>query len=217
MQYCSKCKIKIRGNKVCCPLCQGSLSGEPESGAFPVLPEPRVSRISFFRIVTFLVLAVEIGFFITGYITGLAWTYLVMASVLLGWADLWVALYYRHKVIKLINFQTYLIMLVVLGVVYYTHFSFWATVWFYPAAFLGLAVTTIVIGRAERLAFEYYVVYLLWNIVFSFLQLIPILRGRNPLPLPACISMGLLFLLGAAALLFRPRELRRASGKWFNL
>ena len=30
MQECKKCKITIRGNKKCCPLCQGRLNGEPE-------------------------------------------------------------------------------------------------------------------------------------------------------------------------------------------
>ena len=31
MQYCPKCKIKIRGKKTCCPMCQGPLK-EVEGG-----------------------------------------------------------------------------------------------------------------------------------------------------------------------------------------
>ena len=54
MQHCSKCNIDIRGNKSCCPLCQGNLIGEPEDPAFPVLPERRLSRGMFLRICVFI-------------------------------------------------------------------------------------------------------------------------------------------------------------------
>ena len=30
MQYCPKCKVKVRGYKTECPLCQGRLTGTPE-------------------------------------------------------------------------------------------------------------------------------------------------------------------------------------------
>ena len=41
MQYCPKCRVKIRGNKSCCPLCRATLTGEGEDGAFPVLRQFR--------------------------------------------------------------------------------------------------------------------------------------------------------------------------------
>ena len=32
MQYCPKCRIKMRGDKAECPLCGGRVTGDPEPG-----------------------------------------------------------------------------------------------------------------------------------------------------------------------------------------
>ena len=44
MQYCRKCKVKIRGRKECCPLCNSHLyevEGEANF-AFPVLEKRKI-------------------------------------------------------------------------------------------------------------------------------------------------------------------------------
>ena len=53
MLYCGKCLIKIRGNKKCCPLCQGDLTGIPSSSVFPSLKRERISNLSLLKIFTF--------------------------------------------------------------------------------------------------------------------------------------------------------------------
>ena len=62
MQYCPKCRINIRGNKSCCPLCQGELAGEPAEDVFPVLVPRKISQASLLKIATFCFAAVEIAF-----------------------------------------------------------------------------------------------------------------------------------------------------------
>ena len=59
MQYCPKCKVKVRGYKTECPLCQGRLTGTPESPAYPVLKK-RVSRVSLLKILTFILAVIVI-------------------------------------------------------------------------------------------------------------------------------------------------------------
>jgi hypothetical protein len=220
MQYCPKCKIQVRGRKECCPLCQGPLSGEPEEGesAFPVIAPPRVSRVTFFRLCTFILLAFEAGMLITAYmVRDAAWPGVAGIAALLAWADLWITLYFRNNVMKLINVQFYIFMIVLLFFCNTPGRTVVILSFMLPVLFVLLAVITLISGHAAHLAFEVYAIYLLLDIVLSFLQVIPILKHTNPLPLPALISMSCMFLLGAAAVLFRPRELKRASGKWLHL
>lgn len=219
MQYCVKCHIKVRGHKRCCPLCQGPLSGEAEEGAFPAIPQPKISRLSFFRVCTFLMLTIETAFLICFYMRQAAWILWTMGFVLLGWADIWITMYFRHNVIKLVHMQFFIgivLMLVLKATGKLGVSSDWIWIWLFPACVLTLAITTIMVGKLSRIPFETYAIYLIWDIVFSFLQLIPLFMKLNPMPLPALVSMGLMALLAAAFLLFKPKETKRASRKWFR-
>ena len=61
MQYCPKCKIQIRGNKACCPLCQGKLTKDPQDPAFPALKHRIVTSFSIIKVSTFLFLVLELA------------------------------------------------------------------------------------------------------------------------------------------------------------
>ena len=102
MQECKKCKITIRGNKKCCPLCQGRLSGEPEDAAFPVIKRLPLTTDAVFRIALFLAVLAEIGlglicFLNGGWIPGIE---IAMIVIVFALADLRVALYFKGNLIK---------------------------------------------------------------------------------------------------------------------
>lgn len=219
MQYCPKCEIHITGNKECCPLCQGPVSGEPESSPFPVLKKPRISGVSLFKVSTFflLVLAISIGgvALVTDELSG--WMTVTMIFALLAWADTWIVSYYRNNPLMLITTEFYVLMLLCLGIdMKYTRMT-WSVPFVIPTAFLLLIVLTIVIAKAMKMSLEEYVLYLGFDVVFSVMQLIPVLLHRNRHPLPAVISMGLTLVFAAAVLIFRPKQLKNASDKWFRI
>lgn len=218
MQYCPKCKISIRGHKACCPLCQGKLQGEPEGEPFPVLTKPKVSNFTFFRICTFVLVILVLSMGLIKYLIGpQPWITILNLSAFLAWADLLVISWFRNNFMKTIVVQIYLVMLVTVILDAQTGMHGWSVSWVLPIAFLAIAAAATFIGHSSRLPLESYVMYLFWNVVLSFLQMIAIGIGKNPFPIPAVVSMFLLLILGAAVVIFRFKDLKSAAGKWFSL
>ena len=116
MQYCSKCRISIKGDKTECPLCGGRLTGDPEPGAFPVLQRNRFTHLSVVKVATFclltfiiIMLALELL-----YSFDLPWVPFAILGALIAWGDLMVGIYYRNNLIKTLTVETYLAMAVCL-------------------------------------------------------------------------------------------------------
>lgn len=224
MQYCPKCKIQIRGKKSCCPLCQGKLTQEPEDPAFPALKKRRVTSISLMKIATFLFLVLEIvmaGLWVlTQYQIGhfLPWIPLVMIGDLVVWINLLLAMYLRNNVMKIITVEAYLAIVIDYVIDRLTGFYGWSVIWMIPATFLGLAIVTLCIGKGAKLRLEDYIIYLAIDGVLCIaLQLVPILRGNNHFIWPAIICMDIYLILAAGTLVFRFRDLKSASAKYFNV
>ncbi|HIS81197.1 MAG TPA: hypothetical protein IAB52_07005 [Candidatus Scatomonas merdavium] len=219
MLYCSKCGISIRGNKRCCPLCQGELTGTPSEAAFPTLKRARITSLSLVKLFTFLFIALEIVWSAVGFLADftLAWVPFAMAGTLVAWLDAVLAVYFRNNVVKNITIQVYLVMIGGFVIDRFTGFHGWSVQWLIPCCFLGLVTTTIALGRGLPLRLEEYILYLAVDMVLSLLQTIFLVMGMNAFVWPAVISMAALLILGVAALLFRFRDLKNASEKLFHM
>lgn len=219
MLYCSKCGISIRGNKRCCPLCQGELTGTPSEAAFPTLKRARITSLSLVKLFTFLFIALEIVWSAVGFLADftLAWVPFAMAGTLVAWLDAVLAVYFRNNVVKNITIQVYLVMIGGFIIDRFTGFHGWSVQWLIPCCFLGLVTTTIALGRGLPLRLEEYILYLAVDMVLSLLQTIFLVMRMNAFVWPAVISMAALLILGVAALLFRFRDLKNASEKLFHM
>ena len=218
MQYCPKCQIRVRGSKAYCPLCQGELSGDAEPHVYPVIPARRLSGVLAFKIETFLVAALEIVLAAAGGIGGFSGIItILMISALLVWADLWLVRIFRNNPLKLITIETYLAMLACCCADRRLTGMRWAIQWMVPFAFLGLVAVTILVAALLKMRLEEYVIYILIDAVLCLLQLIPVMRGWNTVPSPAVISIAVIWIFTTSVLIFRTREVRSASGKWFHI
>ncbi len=219
MQYCPKCKIRIQGNKSCCPLCQGRITGEAEQSPFPVTEKPQISSLSFLRIATFAAVCVLVALLLASYLSQgrLVFTGLLQLITVLALADVWVVFYFRSNAMKMVTVQLYLIILLTVVIDLRTGMHGWSFAWLAPFAFPAVLFAVILIGKASGMTLENYIIYLVWDILFSLLQLIPIRLGLNPFPQAAAISIAFLLIAGTALVLFRFRELRSAGGKWFHM
>ena len=169
MLYCSKCGISIRGNKRCCPLCQGELTGTPSEAAFPTLKRARITSLSLVKLFTFLFIALEIVWSAVGFLANftLAWVPFAMAGTLVAWLDAVLAVYFRNNVVKNITIQVYLVMIGGFVIDRFTGFHGWSVQWLIPCCFLGLVTTTIALGRGLPLRLEEYILYLAVDMVLS--------------------------------------------------
>ena len=181
MLYCSKCGISIRGNKRCCPLCQGELTGTPSEAAFPTLKRARITSLSLVKLFTFLFIALEIVWSAVGFLADftLAWVPFAMAGTLVAWLDAVLAVYFRNNVVKNITIQVYLVMIGGFVIDRFTGFHGWSVQWLIPCCFLGLVTTTIALGRGLPLRLEEYILYLAVDMVLSLLQTIFLVMRMN--------------------------------------
>ncbi|HAB94661.1 MAG TPA: hypothetical protein DCF49_07870 [Lachnospiraceae bacterium] len=219
MQHCPKCRVNIRGEKTGCPLCGGRLTGEPEPGGFPVLEKRRFSHMSAVKVATFaflsfliIMLALEIL-----YNFKLTWVPFVLLIAAIAWADLMVGIYYRNNFIKTFTYETYLIMATCLLIDGMTGWRGWSVAFVLPIGYVLLIFVTVIVGLAAKLRLEEYIIYLVVTMLLSVLQIIPILLHRNPVILPAVLSMTILLILCCAAVIFRFRDLQSAAEKLFNI
>ncbi len=219
MLKCSKCRISIRGDKKCCPLCMGQVSGEPEDSAFYAIRPQNISRASAFRIASFICVITEIVMGLLFYASHYANAafLLVMLVAPLCLFDFAAAIFFKENILKLITTQAYLIMLVCYIVDLNTGFIGWSVIWVIPVLFVVLTVAVMMIGHVMRSHMENYIIYPVLNVILSLLQVILIKTGRNPFQMPAMISMGIMLSLGAFIFIFRFRELKSAANRYLNI
>lgn len=220
MQSCKKCQVSIRGAKVRCPLCGGTLYGEPESNVFPVIPQPGVSRLSFIRVSLFLFVAFEAAMIVLGFSLEEfpAWILLAMGAAGIGIIDISLAVYYRNNLLRLVVLEIYIGLGVALLADIYTGRPYWAVTWVVPAVFVGLTITVAAIGKATHMRVEEYIMYLLFEVIVStVLQTILIVTGVNTFRIPAMISMAFVIVFFLGMVIFNRRVFGRESRKLFNV
>ncbi|XME03695.1 DUF6320 domain-containing protein [Lachnospiraceae bacterium C1.1] len=221
MQICPKCKIKIRGNKKCCPLCQGKINNSEgaENPAFPTLESKKISDISFLKICTFIAVTLEIVFISINVMTNGVFSFIgpVILGILAGWLTILTTVYLRNNILKVITWEVILAIIIDVYVDMNTGFYGWSFNWMIPMTLIALAIATIIIATVLKLRLDEYIFYLILDVFMSLLQIIFINNGMNDFPWPAAISIMIFLILFAAVLIFRFRDLKNAYGKMFNM
>ena len=219
MQYCPKCKVHIRGNKQCCPLCEGSINGEPEDPAFKKKKNRKYSYLLLFRICLFIFVITEVVMLTFQFMTGFRFHF---PGLIMTWApfvllDLLVAIYYRGNIIKLISCQAYIVMAVCIYIDRLEKPLTWSIQWVVPSTLLGLVLVTIIIGAVLGLRMVDYMIYLIIDVILGLLQMIPVILGINKVPYMAIASAGVMVILAAFVAIFKPRDLGNAFSKYMNV
>ena len=221
MQYCPNCRVKIRGGKARCPLCQRELTdmGGAADDPFVMLPSPRVSFRRMTQIVNFVCISLEIllGAFeiIKGFTAG--WIYVCMLVILLAWVDFQIAVYYRNNLIRMLTVQGFIIMAVLLLIARLTRSGSWAVTWAVPSMFLVLIIVTFAAARLQQMKLQEFILYPAFDVLMSLLQIIPIALGYNKNIAPAVLCIALMLILVSSLVIFRGDILRDAAAKYLHM
>lgn len=220
MQSCRKCQVTIRGKKACCPLCGGTLSGEPESDVFPDIPRSGVSRMSFMRVSLFLFIAFQAAMIVLGLSLSEfpSWIPFAMAAAGIGIVDTALTVYYRNNLLQLVVLEIYIGLGVAILADLFTGSPYWSVIWVAPIGFAGLTVTIAAIGKASHMRAGEYIMYLLFDVIVSTgVQGILILLDVNKFRVPALISMAFVIVFFVGMIIFHRRVFGRESRKLFNI
>ena len=221
MQYCPKCKVNIRGEKYCCPLCQGKIKEIDDNinDPFPTLPRKKISNITFFKVVTFIFIALEIIFETINFQTDGKYPFvgITMLGLLVAWITIITTMYLRNNLIKIITWEVVVAIVVDIYIDQKTGFHGWSVMWMVPSTLLALAIATVITAKVLKLRLDEYILYLVLDLIMALSQIIFIRMGRNFFTWPAVIVIMIYLILIVGLVIFRFRDLKRASEKMFNM
>ena len=239
MYYCPKCKIVIRGNKTCCPLCEGKILDKQDvmrmgidaemydlddisedfEEPYPTLPERKITGVTFVKICTFLLAIIIVMGIALQFLFGemFAWCGMFILGSIVLWLDILAIMRYRYNILKVLAVE----ILVAIIVDYYidkvTGFYGWSVIWMIPFGLVGHSIATWIIAKLMKLRFEEYIIYIVFDAILAFSQAYFIWNGENTLPYAAVFVMAAFAIALVALFLFRFRELRSATHRLFNV
>ncbi len=219
MLNCNRCHVQIRGYKHSCPLCGGPLTGEAEQPAFPTVPKKKFTRTTAVRIAAFLMIIILVALTVLRLSVDymFSWIPLAVISTIIGFINVCIISYYRSNALKIMTWEVYIGMILSLIIDYYTGAHGWAVNWVLPAGFVGLMLAVMIIGACLRMRLQEFVLYLLTNTILSFTQLFFLVPGINTFRLPAMCSIAVTVIMFAGIVIFRWRDFKSASSRYFNI
>jgi len=212
MRYCEKCGVHVLGSLRSCPLCQGSLSGEP-SPAEDVYPEiPLYGRLHapLLRLLILLSVAAAGGcgaVFLC--IPQYGWAALsVLAGLGSGWLTVGIAVRKRKKPFKAVFWQICTLSLLAVAWDWGTGFLGWSLDYVLPILYACTMLAMTVIARILRLQVQDYLVYLVMDILLGLLPLVLLLCGALHVVYPAAACVAVSMVLLAVLVLFEGPALK---------
>lgn len=212
MLYCKKCGVKVKGRPDFCPLCQGSLSGIPDSGEiFPeikVKPEPfaLVLRIVAFLSVAAIFICAAVNYSQTDTLVG--WWLYAAGGIVSFWLPFGLAMRLRGNVTKSIIYTAVICCIIAFFWDLFTGYHGWSLDIVLPATCCVAMLVMAIIARVLSLHIEQYIYYLIINIIFGIVPLILLFCGviRFVYPSVACVAASAISL--TALLIFEGKALR---------
>ena len=204
-------------------MCQGTLKetegGENVTASFPTLKKKKMSHITIMKMTTFVCAVLEIILITLSIMMGDAIPF--VGPICLGLLGAWIAVlatvYFRNNILKLITWEAIVAIIADIYIASHTGFYGWSIDWVVPLTLMALGVLTFIIAIFINLRFDEYIFYLLFDLIMAVLQIICVTKGITKNFWPTGISIMLYMILLAGVLIFRFRDLKKASEKMFNM
>ena len=221
MLYCDKCKLSIRTDHKCCPLCHGGIRGiaNEDDAIFPDLPAIKRHHVSFFSMLTFCcVLAVIFSFIVNNLVTSNnKWFLYVIGGVCLVWIVLVWGKSKSRNLLKNAIWQTIIIGAGIGICDVFIGWKGWSLDWALPILIGITTVFNIFITLLKKLPPSEYLIYLLLNGIFGMLPLLLVQLHVVKFTIPSIACSGLAMVLLAALIIFKWNQLIHELEKKFHM
>lgn len=176
MQYCKRCKVQVLSPSRRCPLCQGSLEGEPEKEGqmFPDMTRGRSMMSLFWKIFNFFCVAVVvIGVAVNLMIPSrIFWAGFLAAAVLCMWILTAVAIFKRKNLLKNALWEMALVSGFCIFWDVLTGYKGWSLEYGVPVAILLVFPVLTTLVKIMRLPASDYMIYYILACAAGILQLL---------------------------------------------
>lgn len=217
--YCKKCNVLVNGAKRCCPLCQGTLLGEPSAEAYPQIEQPRYSRHFLIRLISFIAITIAvICVFINLMLpTKVYWCIFAVAGIFCGWITAMIGITYRKRLISNIMIQLFIITAMCFCWDKVTGWYKWSIDFVLPCSCFASTVAICVLSIVKKIPKNEYMVYLIINSIYGLVPLIFIVKGILNVIYPSAICTALSIILVSAIFLFYGRSVSEEISKKIHL
>ncbi len=222
MLYCPLCQVKVAGNKRCCPLCKGQLTGtpEPESEIFPQLVPPhKLARIAR-RMITLCLLVVVLGCIQVESVWHPAsnWPLIVIAAVGCLWLSVMLGISRRRVLMQNLTAQAILFSMLAILWDHGTGWRGWSIEWVNPILCLSALGALLLLKIILRVPMVEAVAWLGTLSVLGWLiPLFLLLFGEMRVVWPNVLCCGLSFVVAVVLIIFFHRYMREEAERRFHL
>lgn len=219
MKWCPRCKVEIRGQSQYCPLCQGRVTGEGESPAFPNIPSVYEKYRLFFQLlflsgITICVGAVTVNLVIPH--TG-RWSLLVLLGVGCLWLSVGLGARNLSRILYILMTQSLLGSLFFVLWDFVTGWRGWSLDYAVPLLLMVSMLTMQILIKVKGISPQDYLVSTSFHAVMGLVPLIFYLTGILDQIIPSLICIALSILLLSGQLLFKGQEMLEEYRKRFRI
>lgn len=210
MRYCNKCKVHVTGSRKSCPLCQEILKGEQaESDVFPKISFVYREHGLFFKImllVSIIIATVSVAFNILLPQRG-AWSLFILGGLGSVWASMISAINKRNNIPKNIVYQVMIISIMAVIWDLLTGWRAWSITYIIPLVCVFAMISMAIISKVRRLFIEDYILYIIVDALFGFVQIFFIITGGLTALYPSLICIVTSIISLSTILIFEDKKL----------
>ncbi len=220
MSRCNTCKVEVTGDWAICPLCRNPLkpSVMEEPNPFKDIPL-RFQRNLAIKILTFISLIMVTGSFLIVRIrpTRINLPFLVALGTLSMWAVAASIISKRRNIARSIVYQIAILSALAVFWDNYLTWTGWSVDYAIPIICMSALTAMFIANRVVKLRAGDYLLYLLISAVAGMIPLLFLALGWVEYQIPSILSIFLSFIMLAAIVIFRGKEIFLELSKRMHL
>lgn len=210
MRYCNNCKVYVTGSRKSCPLCQEILKGgKTENEVFPKISFVYKEHGMFFKIMLLVSIIIATVFVAINILLPQkgAWSLFILGGLGSVWASMISAINKRNNIPKNIVYQVVIISVMAVIWDFLTGWRAWSITYIIPFVCVFAMISMAIISKVRKLFIEDYILYIIIDALFGFIQIFFIITGGLSALYPSLICIVTSIISLSTILIFEDKKL----------